>query len=205
MTTKVQLLAFDLLELDGEDLRRLPVEERKVRPNCLRRPRRCKRIDKCHFACVPYWIKWADVFLRSQGNHGGCRGTLNPKRRRAEHSLVSGSSALASPPAAAAALLAQPDKLVLIAEIDSLPVGYAYAEIVHRPETTFSYTDDLIYLHHISVRPTYRKQGVGTALMDAVRVAAGAKGIGAFAVDIAARTFFLHQGFTPYNERLWSR
>jgi ribosomal protein S18 acetylase RimI-like enzyme len=114
------------------------------------------------------------------------------------------------PPAAAAALLAQPNQLVFIAEIDSLPVGYAYAEIVHRPETTFSYADDLIYLHHISVRPTYRQQGVGTALMDAVRVAAGAKGIGAFAVDVwtfndAARTFFLHQGFTPYNERLWSR
>jgi GNAT superfamily N-acetyltransferase len=49
------------------------------------------------------------------------------------------------------------------------------------PETPFSYADDLVYLHHISVRPSYRRQGVGRALMDAVRSAARERGITVFA------------------------
>ena len=116
----------------------------------------------------------------------------------------------AFPPAAAAALLEEPDNLVFIAEVDSLPVGYAYAEVIHRPETAFSYADDLVYLHHISVRPSYRKQGLGRALMDAVRSAASERGITVLAIDVwtfneDARSFFRRCGFTPYNERLWNR
>jgi diamine N-acetyltransferase len=114
------------------------------------------------------------------------------------------------PPAAAATLLAKPDNLVFVAEVDAVPVGYAYAEAVHRPETPFRYADDLIYVHHISVRPSHRKQGVGSALMDALRSAASDRGITVLALDVwtfneAARSFFRRQGFTPYNERLWSR
>jgi ribosomal protein S18 acetylase RimI-like enzyme len=114
------------------------------------------------------------------------------------------------PPTAATALLAQPDNLVFIAEVDSLPVGYAYAEVIHRPETSFSYAEDLVYLHHISVRSSYRKQGLGRALMDAVRSAASERGIAVLALDVwtfneDARAFFRRHGFTPYNERLWNR
>jgi len=39
----------------------------------------------------------------------------------------------------------------------------------------------LVYLHHICVRPSYRRQGVGRALMDAVRSAASERGITVFA------------------------
>ena len=76
------------------------------------------------------------------------------------------------PPSAAAELLAKPANLVFLAELDSVPVGYAYAEVIHRAETPFSYADDLVYLHHISLRPSCRKQGLGRALMRAVRSAA---------------------------------
>jgi ribosomal protein S18 acetylase RimI-like enzyme len=114
------------------------------------------------------------------------------------------------PPSAAAELLAKPANFVFVAEVDSLPVGYAYAEVVHRAETPFSYADDLVYLHHISLRPSCRKQGLGRALMDAVRSAASGMGITVFALDVwtfneDARSFFRRQGFTPYIERLWSR
>ncbi len=88
------------------------------------------------------------------------------------------------PPAAAAALVAQPGSLVFVAEVDSLGVGYAYAEVIHRPETSFRYADDLVYLHHISVRPAYRKRGVGRALMDAVRSAADERDIAVLALDV---------------------
>jgi ribosomal protein S18 acetylase RimI-like enzyme len=114
------------------------------------------------------------------------------------------------PPTAAAALLAQPDNLIFVAEVDSMPVGYAYAQVVHRPETPFSYADDLVYLHHISVRPSYRKQGLGRALLDAVRSAASERGMTVLALDVwafneSARSFFRREGFTPYIERLWDR
>jgi GNAT superfamily N-acetyltransferase len=48
------------------------------------------------------------------------------------------------------------------------------------PGTPFSYADDLV-LHHITVRPSYRRQGVGRALMDAVRSTASERGITVFA------------------------
>jgi GNAT superfamily N-acetyltransferase len=114
------------------------------------------------------------------------------------------------PPTAAAALLAEPNNLVFIAEVDSLPVGYAYAEVIHRPETSFHYAYDMVFLHHISVRPTHRKRGLGRALMGAVRSAASERGISLLALDVwtfndEARLFFRRQGFTSYIERLWSR
>jgi ribosomal protein S18 acetylase RimI-like enzyme len=114
------------------------------------------------------------------------------------------------PPIAAAALLAKPNNLVFIAEVHGLPVGYAYAEVVHRPETSFHYAYDMVHLHHISVQPPHRKRGVGRALMDAVHSAASQREISLLTLDVwtfneEARLFFRRQGFTPYNERLWNR
>jgi ribosomal protein S18 acetylase RimI-like enzyme len=114
------------------------------------------------------------------------------------------------PPVAAAGLLAQPNHLVFIAEIDSRPVGYAYAELTRRPESSSRYAVDMVYIHHISVQPAHRKRGVGRALMDAVRSAASERGIDLLTLDVwtfneDARRFFRRQGFTAYNERLWNR
>jgi GNAT superfamily N-acetyltransferase len=97
------------------------------------------------------------------------------------------------PPTAAAALLDQPNNLVFIAEVDSLPVGYAYAEVIHRPETSFHFAYDMVYLHHITVCAS--QTGLGRALMDAVRLAATEKGISLLALDVwtfneEARLFF---------------
>jgi ribosomal protein S18 acetylase RimI-like enzyme len=113
------------------------------------------------------------------------------------------------PPTAAAALLAQSNNVVFISEVDSIPVGYAYAEVIHRPETSLHHAYDMVYLHHISVRPEHRKRGLGGALMDAVRSAASEKGISLVALDVwtfneEARSFFRRHGFTSYNERLWN-
>jgi ribosomal protein S18 acetylase RimI-like enzyme len=114
------------------------------------------------------------------------------------------------PPSAAAALLANAGNLVFIAEIDGVAAGYAYAEIVRREETAFHHAHQMVYLHHISVRPEMRRHGVGAALIGAVRRAAGEAGIDTVALDVwtfneAARAFFRRHGFVAYNERLWSR
>lgn len=114
------------------------------------------------------------------------------------------------PPAAVKDLLVQPENLIFIAEVDGTAAGYAYAQIVERPETPFTFPHDMVYLHHISVRPAFRRHGVGTALIGAVRAAATDAGITVVALDVwtfneEARVFFRRRGFAPYNERLWSR
>jgi ribosomal protein S18 acetylase RimI-like enzyme len=106
-------------------------------------------------------------------------------------------------------LLAEPDNLFFIAEVDGTAAGYAYAQIMELPETPFIYAHNRIYLHHISVKPDYRRHGVGSALIGAVREAAAETGIKLIALDVwtfneEARAFFRRHGFAAYNERLWS-
>ncbi len=113
-------------------------------------------------------------------------------------------------PAAAAAVLAKSDNLVFVAEVDAVPAGYAYAEVRRVPETPSRYAYEMVYLHHLSVRPDYRRQGVGARLLDAVRAAGDDLGIALLALDVwsfneSARAFFHRRGFKPYNERLWNR
>jgi len=114
------------------------------------------------------------------------------------------------PRAAVADVLAQPDNVVFIAEIDGDTAGYAYAQFVRRDETSFHYAHDMVYLHHISVRPAHRRHGVGGALIGAVRAAATGADIALVALDVwtfneEARAFFRRHGFAPYVERLWNR
>lgn len=113
-------------------------------------------------------------------------------------------------PSAAAALIARSGNLVFIAEDDGEAAGYAYAEVVRRPETAFHHAYDSIYLHHISVKPTHRRRGVGVALLEAVRSAGQEAGIDLLTADVwsfneDARAFFRRHGFTLYIERLWNR
>jgi diamine N-acetyltransferase len=113
-------------------------------------------------------------------------------------------------PKDAEALLAKPDHLTFIAEVAGEPAGYASAEIVRRAETPFHYPHARVHLHHISVRPDHRRQGVGKALLTAVRAAAKEQGITLLSADVYtfnenARAFFRRHGLTPYMERLWDR
>jgi len=114
------------------------------------------------------------------------------------------------PPDAAALLLDEPNNLMFIAEVESSPVGYVYAEIIDRPETSFNYAYQMIYIHHISVRPAHRRQGVGRTLLEAVQAAASNRDIRMISLDVwtfndGARAFFSRSGFTVHSERLWKR
>src|SRR5271154_103691 len=58
-------------------------------------------------------------------------------------------------------LLTDHQNLVFIADVEGQPAGYSYAEIIRRPETSLVYAYEMIYIHHISVRPAHRRCGGG--------------------------------------------
>jgi ribosomal protein S18 acetylase RimI-like enzyme len=101
-----------------------------------------------------------------------------------------------------------PDNLLFIADVDGTAAGYAYAQIVRGAETAFQQAHDMVYLHHIGVRTTCRRRGVGSALIEAVRAAADENGIATMALDVwmfndAARAFFGRHGFVTCSARMW--
>jgi ribosomal protein S18 acetylase RimI-like enzyme len=114
------------------------------------------------------------------------------------------------PPSAAAELLGNPNNLIFFASLDGAAAGYAYAEVIRRPETPLQLAYEMIHLHHVVVRPQCRRRRVGTALLEAVRAAGKPLGIALLTLDVwtfneSARAFFRCHGFAPYNERLWNR
>ena len=69
-------------------------------------------------------------------------------------------------------LLADPHTYIFIASAHGAPVGYIYAQIIRREETSLRYAWDRLYIHHLSVHQASQRQGVGQALIQAaVRVA----------------------------------
>ena len=114
------------------------------------------------------------------------------------------------PPEVVACLLDDPSNLVFLAEVESSPAGYAYAEVIDRRETSFNYAYQMVYVHHITVRPSHRRQGVGRALLEAVQTAAGKRDITMISLDVwtfnlGARALFSRSGFEALSERLWKR
>lgn len=114
----------------------------------------------------------------------------------------------------ARAFLEKPDTLALLATAGGVAVGYAYAEIRRRAESSFAFAHDEVYLHYISVAEGSRRRGVGTALINALAQHGAGHGISRLVLDVwtvnePARAFFRAHGFEAYNERLarggWGR
>ncbi len=77
------------------------------------------------------------------------------------------------------------------------------------PETALRYAMTQVYIHHISIQPRHQHKGYGERLIQAVKALAHDKGITTIALDVwsfntAARAFFAEQGFTVFNERMWT-
>jgi ribosomal protein S18 acetylase RimI-like enzyme len=115
------------------------------------------------------------------------------------------------PPPMVCDLLGRTDTLMFLAYAGAVPVGYVYAQVMRRPENAIRYAAPMVYIHHISVSPDYRGQGIGKALLGAVRAAVRAAGreagIGRVELDVwmfndAARSFFRRQGFVAVREVL---
>lgn len=114
------------------------------------------------------------------------------------------------PPDMLGELLEQPSNLILIAETDSRPAGYVYAEFVRHIESTWTHYHRQLYLHHIGITAVQRRKGIGTALIAALRAAGKERGVDMLAVDVwrfneEARAFHRRHGFETYSETMWSR
>ena len=101
-----------------------------------------------------------------------------------------------------AALIADPNCIVAVAEIDGKAVGHIYGAVVNRAENEFHRADSYLYIYQIGVDDDARRQGAGAALITFVRDRARALGLTALQVDhwafnARARDFFEACGFSP--------
>jgi diamine N-acetyltransferase len=106
------------------------------------------------------------------------------------------------PPQKLAALIADPNCIVAVAEIDGKAVGHIYGAVVNRVENEFNRADSYLYIYQIGVDDDARRRGVGTALITFIRDCARALGLTTVQVDHwafngRARAFFEACGFSP--------
>jgi ribosomal protein S18 acetylase RimI-like enzyme len=69
------------------------------------------------------------------------------------------------PPQKLAALIADPNCVVAVAEIDGKIVGHIYGAVTKRAENPFNQPGAHMYIHQIGVDDDVRRQGVGAALV----------------------------------------
>lgn len=105
------------------------------------------------------------------------------------------------------ALLARPERLVLVATEDAAFAGYAHAEIERVPATALKRADAVLHVHELAVTPALRRRGVARALLRALRAAARARGLATLSLDVyafnaEARALYEREGFAPLRTRL---
>jgi ribosomal protein S18 acetylase RimI-like enzyme len=102
-------------------------------------------------------------------------------------------------------LLSQRHVVMYVAQVGESLVGYLYAEVMQRPETSVRLSSNSLYIHHMAVESESQRSGVGKLLLAAARQFAKEKGLAAVALDFwsfneAARKFYMSQGFSSQRE-----
>ena len=100
--------------------------------------------------------------------------------------------------------LKNPNCVIAIASLDSLPVGYVWFDLQSRPETPFTPARRRLYLHHISVLPQAHRRGIGSALMSyvkqrAVLESAEEIALATWSANLDAQRFFTSHGFKAFT------
>lgn len=109
-----------------------------------------------------------------------------------------------------APLVASVSNYLFVAEVEGVIAGYVWAAIEDRRENAFKYRRHSVYIHQIGVRADYRKQGIGSGLIDQVQALAQSLGITTVALDswafnTDAHAFFRKLGFEQFNFNFWRR
>lgn len=92
--------------------------------------------------------------------------------------------------------------IVLLAERDGEPVGYAVVHLLDGPDDTFPLGARWAEIYSLAVAPTARGQGIGTSLLDAIDGRLQALGIADVSVaamveNEAALRLYRSRGFVP--------
>jgi diamine N-acetyltransferase len=103
-----------------------------------------------------------------------------------------------------------PGYFVFVASFSGKSAGYLIGEICQRNESHRHKSYGMLYVHHISIRPLYRRNGVGRALLDAARIFGKNAGVERMALDVwtfneSAQRFFRNYGLESYNEKMWMK
>jgi ribosomal protein S18 acetylase RimI-like enzyme len=106
-----------------------------------------------------------------------------------------------------AQLLAAPRSLLLVATVDGIGVGYAHAEVRETAATIYKRSHSALHVIAMAVAPSLRRQGIGRALLAAVRAEARALrlpelSLEVYAFNTTARTFYEQAGFASLREYL---
>ncbi len=106
-------------------------------------------------------------------------------------------------------VLERPENHVFVATVEREPIGYLYAELRHIPETSLTYSYQTLHVHHISVRETHRKSGVGRLLFERLRERGKELDVERFTADVwsfneSAQRFFADCGLSSYKQNFWT-
>lgn len=103
-----------------------------------------------------------------------------------------------------AALLRDKNNRIVVAELDGAAAGYLWYEAQRRRANALKPKLARLLVHHVFVRPEFRRQGVAAALMAEVQSAALDGGFQEIALDTwasneRAQAFFAAYGFEVYR------
>ncbi|MGD9956795.1 MAG: N-acetyltransferase family protein [Candidatus Nanopelagicales bacterium] len=103
--------------------------------------------------------------------------------------------------------IGDPNSLVLVAERGGHPVGYLFAQEMHRPANPFTVEMRVLYVEQVAVLPERRRSGVGRALFHAAEAAAAKRGLDGVRLETAAQNaaaqrFFERLGYGAYSVRM---
>ena len=99
---------------------------------------------------------------------------------------------------------------IFIAIVSGRAVGYVWCAVDRKRENPFNHSRETVYIHQISVDPSYSRKGVGRKLMEAVEELAREQNICTIALDSwefnsEAHVFFERLGFSRFNVNMWRR
>lgn len=97
-----------------------------------------------------------------------------------------------------------PDRRILLAEVDGVAAGFAHLHCVNRSETPYAVARTFLDIEEFGVDAAYRRQGVATALIDYIRAFAKHNGFHRLELNMwefnqGALAFYEAVGFSTYR------
>ena len=105
------------------------------------------------------------------------------------------------------ALVSNPHCSVLVAEIEGVAAGMISLERILKKESSGAWAAQVLYIHQIGVRFSFREKGVATRLLNEAKKLAKSVGIKRIELDVwafnrSAKYFFESGGFEVFNEKM---